>query len=48
MLFVYSFFSYIFTIFVAESQGITNGRTAAYHITKARAVGTGGNLAPSC
>lgn len=48
MLLVYSLFSYIFTIFVVENQSITDERTATYHITKARAVGTGDNLAPGC
>ena len=40
MLLVYSFFSYIFTIFVVENQSITDEGTATYHRTKARASGT--------
>ena len=47
MLLIYSFFSYIFTIFVVENQSITDEGTATYHRTKTRASGTGINLAPS-
>ena len=47
MLFIYSFFSYFFAIFVVENQSITDEGTATYHRTKARTFGTGINLAPS-
>lgn len=40
MLLIYSFFSYIFIIFVVENQSITDEGTATYHRTKARASGT--------
>ena len=47
MLFVNSFFSHIFTIFVVENQSITNGRTAIFHRKKIELLARESNLCPA-